>query len=375
MVYYNSKNQRLMIAIDWLQWSGYLIGEGVNSLPELECPNGYRLEVHEGNNIFKYRAILYDSYGQKVLTMLWCPKSPMMQYNLITFQVSNMWFYGLDPIKDVCDLASQCFMYQFGCLSRLDICCDFELNKKRRGIVIGLYKHNIICGGKREASLFESSVDGDMFPKDFNFGSVQSAIRWKLYNKSLELKVDTDNYSKPYIVDRWAENDMNIRKIWRLEVSIKEFGKIMIDDMKTGNKKYMTLNDLDDVTIYCLFCDLYNKRFVLLKHKHTRRANDERVYLIELESHKIISRKPNSESQRLDNSVMWHLIKVCESDGCKANARTLQASGEALFWFVKFNNLDGYFERLKGCGVSEWIENLIKDNGEGIIDYLPTTRS
>ena len=147
----------------------------------------------------------------------------------------------------------------------------------------------------------------------------------------------------------------------------------MIDDTKTGNKKYMTLNDLDDVTIYCLFCDLYNKRFVLLKHRHTRRSNDERVYLIELESHKIISRKPDSESQRLDNSVMWHLIKVCESDGCKANNRTLQASGEALFWFVKFNNLDGYFEKLKGCGVSEWVENLIKDNGEGIIDYLQKT--
>lgn len=373
MIYINSKNQKLMLSLDWLQWSGFLIGAGRNDLPDLECPDTYRLEILDGNQVFKYRAILYDCLGNKMLTILWCPKSPLIQYNLVTFQVANQWFYQIEDIQLVVALAAQCFIYQFGTFSRIDICCDFEKKRHQHSVIKGLYHHKIVCCGKRNGNCWWSKTDGDMFPHDFGFGSLQSSVKWKLYNKSLELKVGEEVEEKPYIIERWLENKMNKYKIWRLEVSIQDFNKFYIKDVPIGIKetvtysgKTMALEDLTDINIYSIFCDLYEKRFQLRKTGHTRVCNDERVYIVDLEKIKIVVPVKPHEGNHIDNSTMHSLIKIIESDQCKRNERLLSSSCDALYWYVKFNNLEGLFNAIKGKALMEWIEEKKSDVGEGI---------
>lgn len=384
MFYYNYNKQKTMMAIDWLQWSGYLIGDGVNSLPDLECPETYRLEILDGNKIFKWRAILYDYRGRKVITMLWSPKSQLMQYNLITFQVSNLWFYETENIQSVIDLAASCFNYQFATFSRIDICVDFELGRKQKKIIRGLYNHTIVCGGKREGSIWWSVDNGEDFPHDFNFGSFKSSIRWKLYNKSKELKVGTDCEEKPYIINRWLENGMDKTIIWRLEVSINDFNKFYIknqpynvtttittkESMVIYNSRTLVLDDINNLMMMEIYSDLYYKRFQLLEKKHSRRENDTRVYLFELEHHKIITPVKQKEGNHVDNSVMSNLIRVIESDGAKRNIKMLQSSCDALFWFVKYNSLDNLFTKYKNMAVENWIEEKLSLAGDGIVRLI-----
>lgn len=388
MIYSNTQKQKLMISLDWLQWSGYLIGSGRNDLPEMECPDTYRLELLDGNQVFKYRAVLYDCLGRKMLTMLWKPKSPLIQYNIITFQVANYWFYQIEDVQRVIHLSEQIFIYQFATMTRIDICCDFEMKKQQRRYVLGIYHHKIQCTNKRSGNSWWHKDNGEEFPHDFNFGSFNSSVRWKLYNKSLELKVGEPNEDKPYIIDRWMENGMSKYKVWRLEVSINDFSKFYIRATPTGIKygtstegdkapigvKYspraMTLDDINDMTIYCIYCDLYEKRFQLRKVRHTRHQNDERVYLIELEKHKITVPYRKEDTTQVDNSNMHNLIKVIESDNAKRNMKMLDSACDALFYYVKFNKLDCLFEATKGQSLESWIREKRALVGPGIIDYL-----
>ena len=385
MLYYNTKQQKLMMAIDWLQWSGYLIGAGKNDLPELECPDTYRLEVLDGNQVFKYRAVLYDCLGNKCITMMWKPKSPLIQYNLVTFQVANMWFYRSEDVKRIIDLAARCFIYQFATMTRIDICCDFELKRKQKQIVKGLFHHKIYCGNKRNGTIWWSKDDDNIFPHDFGFGSVHTSVKWKLYNKSKELKAGEEVEEKPYIIDRWLENGMDKYHIWRLEVSINDFNKFFIkaNPILTGLRrikkemvvqytgKAMTLEDINDMTIYGIFCDLYENRFQLRKKQnHTRVCNDERVYIIDLEKHEWVVPAVKEESNHIDNSVMHHLISVIESDGAKQNYKLLDAACDALLYYVKFNRLDGLFKATKDKELNDYINEMRDLVGSGIIDYL-----
>lgn len=361
------------MSVDWLQWSGYLIGDGSNSLPDVECPPSYRMEILDGNAVFRWRAILYDCLGQKMLTMLWSPKSPLVKYNLITFQVANPWFYHIEDVQRVVKLASDCFIYQFATLTRMDICTDFELSYKRKNIVKGIYYHKIVCAGKREGSLFWSRDGDEEFPHDFNFGSFKSSIRWKLYNKSKELHVGEEVEDKPYIIDAWMNNDMNKYKIWRLEVSINDFNKFFVTDepyFKGDKLKYtprmMRLEDVNDIMIMCIYSDLYEKRFQLRRKGHSRMANNERIYLFDLEKHKIVVPSYSKEGKSIDNSVMHNLIRVVESDECKRNINLLQSSCEALFYAVKFRNLDGLFRAYKQMEIEQYIDEKLASAGDGI---------
>lgn len=378
MIYINNKTDHLMMACDWLEWSGYLVGDGVNSLPDIECPDTYRLEILEGNNVYKYRGILYDYQGRKVLTFLWCPRNRLLHYNLITFQVANIWLYTTDDIQDVIKLASDCFIYQFATITRLDICVDFELTRKRRGYIKGLFAHKIYCRNKREGSIFWSKTDDELFPHDFNFGSFKSAIKWKLYNKTLELRVGEEEPDKPYIIDAWQNNNMNIYKIWRLEVSIKDFNKLYVKDMPLGKTdkgvkysgKPININDVGNLLYYQLYADMYYNRFDLRKRGHTRACNDEPVRFFALDYSKYLVSINKDSTSSVDNSNMYNLIKVIESDNCKRNEYLMDAACDALFYCCKFNNSEGLFERVKGKSLNDYINEMRDSVGDGIVRCL-----
>ena len=380
MILIENGKQKLLMSIDWLQWSGYLITEGLNTLPEVYCPDTYRLEILEGNNVFKWRAILYDYAGVKVLTIMWCPKSRQMPWNLVTFQVANYWFYTADDIMEVVNLAAEVFDYQFATFTRLDICVDFELNKKQKSIIKGLYRKNIYCAGKHSQSEFDSKTDdGDMLAHDFNFGSFKSAIKWKLYNKSKELNVDTDHQDKEYIIYAWKQNEMAYYKMWRLEVSIKDFNKITTDKEPMSVKKkgviysqrMLDFSDLTNQRIYEIYASMFSKRCVFRKRKHTRAANDEQVYLFRLDDVNFLHTKRTQKRENVsDNKPMYSLISIIESNHCKRNADLLKSSCDALFAFVKHNHLENLFETLKGCDVEKWCEQKEYECGSGVVSYV-----
>ena len=111
--------------IDWLSFSG----KRTDVMQEPKCPEGYRMELYEGNNIFKNRAIIFDSEGSKLITMLWNPHSSLLDKALITFQFSNEVLY-FEREKECLELTYKSIDYQFNSFSRIDFAMDFEADKR-----------------------------------------------------------------------------------------------------------------------------------------------------------------------------------------------------------------------------------------------------
>lgn len=378
MIKVKRNSECVIINIDWLEWSGYLVQEGLNLSPELSCPDTYRLEILDGNNVYKWRAILYNCYGYKVFTMLWSPKSRLIQSNLVSFQIANYWLYEAFDIMDYIKLTWDVVDYQFATFTRIDICADFECKKRQKSIINAIWRQKAYVSGKKKGSVFWSDTSEGRFPHDFNFGSMQSAIKWKLYNKSLELKVGSDNPDKPYIIECWKNENMNIQNIWRLEVSIKDFNSIMTDDKCIDvegdqlifSKRRFDFRDLENQKIYDTFCSLYNKRFAVRLYGHTRVQNDVRLYLFRLDELCTVSSVKKTSGRKIaDNSVFYYILKVVESDVAKVNEDYLKSVCDSLYYCVKFNHLENLFEKIKGMSVEEFIEKKYNSFGFGIVPY------
>lgn len=380
MVYFNSKDDNKMLSCDWLSFCGYLTQPSENSLPDLLCPDGYRVELLQGNNIFKFRAILYDFHGDKILTVLWMPKSSMMKYNLALFEVANQWLYCNGGIERAIKLSSEMFDYTFASITRLDLCVDFYASKKRLKIIEGLRLKRYYVGAKREGNIWWHSEVGDDYIHDINFGSRKSSFKWKLYDKSREIDA-IGECKKPHILSCWIENEMPIHKIWRLEVSITKLDEIRIEDktrpleVKHGCviylKRCLSLSDLNDETFYLLYSDFYHRRFQLRKNEgHTRTVNDTRVFLFKMDLVRFTFPKVTKETEKRDNSMMYRLIEMINNSHGIINNDVFNGLANALFFYVKFNHLDNLFIKNSGCDVEEWLSQKAENVGCGLKNML-----
>lgn len=127
-------------------------------------------------------------------------------------------------------------------ISRVDVCADFnkfetyepvqlvsdflasKIRHKGKGIGAAYFNHF----GKRVQGFSVACLQYS----GLTFGSRESDARAYLYNKSLELRTQTD---KPYIRNFWKSSGLNtVADVWRLEISIKS-GGVKFRDKRTGD--------------------------------------------------------------------------------------------------------------------------------------------
>lgn len=120
-------------------------------------------------------------------------------------------------------------------ISRIDICADFNqfATIDPKTLIEGFAAKKFRHIGRGVGSLaFNHGVVNSEYGVNYTgltFGTHSSDAHCYLYNKSFELKTQGD---KPWIRERWRRVGLDVRNVWRLEVSIKSSG-LKFKDRKT----------------------------------------------------------------------------------------------------------------------------------------------
>lgn len=362
---YKKKNYALFI--DWLSFSVTMLRPD----DDLKCPNGYRLENYEGNNIFKKRAILFDNQGSKLITMLWQPHSSLLSKNLMTVQFSNEVLY-FEREKECITLLSQVCEHMFNSFSRLDVCLDFQVNDTQSAIIRKLFNGSMYVQGKAEGSIFwhESEYKGikSRAPHCLSWGSPTSKIRCKLYNKSREQNLLSEGKEpeKPYIVDVWKSAGFDVLRMWRLEFSLTSTGQLQWANKNITWNEYFNCN-----WWYMLFLSLYTNRFIVRKNEGKREGhknNDKIINFIDLPSmSKELKWKKNEEPESRPEvvSAIRRAMRELESPICQSSCYIFDAQSAALRRLVEHTGMGAWFLVRYGKSVNQYCDEMGTNVGAG----------
>lgn len=231
----------LVLHYDWLQLS-------FHGNPQ-QVPFGYRFEPLDGSNrIFsKLGRLCREDSGEPLAVIQYAPLSDVIRPDLLTIKFENHLLY-CDEWRHLLRDLLEVFQWSFVCVTRLDICGDFQELKCKQSpewLISGLFTHQLWRMNSRAEVFF--GADKRMLTGMYNTkfggiaayltneirfsqgyitgyraGSRSSVVTAYLYNKTLELTTQTD---KKYIRQVWAAAgfDSN-RNTWRLEFSLKGKG-------------------------------------------------------------------------------------------------------------------------------------------------------
>lgn len=262
-----------VISIDWLSFSYNLSlskEEYLSGDIKMNIPDGCSYEFFDGTKVFNRRLVIRDLSGRKILTVLYDPKSTLIPKRICLCEVANVCLYD-DSWRSACWLVHQLHAGTFNSLSRLDIACDFD---EIGDDVARMFDEGLIyVQRKKEGCMFYDYTEKDGYvtrkPRQISFGSKTSKIKWKLYNKSKEIKVS----HKEYIQHMWHEEGMDLSKdIWRLEVSLTRVSSLQC--VNRDNVDLLNLQEfLERQCYFWLFTVFYTNNFVVRKNEG--RANNK----------------------------------------------------------------------------------------------------
>ena len=368
-------NTAYCVNCDWLQFSVTLN----EADPELQCPFGYRLEVLPGNNIFRHRAILWDSVGNRHFTILWCPYSKLLSSLLMTCQFDNHILYA-DAIMQTFRLLQSVVNCEFNSMGRIDICCDFETNPRLMSVIRQLWVGDVYVQRKSEGSAFwhaDNSENG-RFVHCMSWGSKTSEIKVKLYNKTRELGVDEQGVAveKQYIVDQWQQSGLKVSNIWRLEFSLVTSGQLKVDD------KAITLEDVANTRwLLDTFLSLYEKRFVCRFNDYRRKGhhNDDRpcVFLMLPSSSAEIKWKESEAEPKASTeaiALLRKLVSLLDMKMCVVDDEMFQSVGSSILQLCNDKGCRAYFKFFLGASPEDWLQERFQQNGTGCHEETPSLK-
>lgn len=348
----------MLIFTDWLGLS-LRIREDVGSAPAGHCWRDYSC-----TNVWDKRKVLYTEDGQRVATLLYKPRSSIIESTASLLEIENEWLYhGLGADK-ILELVLQTVPLEVVGISRLDLCVDFCPTEKQAEIIEGLASGKYYVQGKRSGSLFwstnnnkwlHSRWNGRRIPHCQSWGHKSSSIKWKLYYKTKELldAAGGQFFDKPYIVDQWRLAGMDITNVWRLEVSITHCNQ---QEYKGQCLDYQCFRSWYDG----IFSAYYASRFIVRKNEgHADRSNDKVIQFLDVaQGYRVVR---NAEAKTLAErspriTLLRRLVKSMEDEAVMLDDSTR----ENVFWLVESvverDNLQNYFRMMVGRWLEDWIE-------------------
>lgn len=301
-----------LLNIDWLSIS-YLAElswrEQENELILKETKD-YQLEKVKGTNVFKSRYYVLSQNGNKKMTILCDPISNILAKNLMLVEFANHTLYNEEYIE-LFSVLKKIHQGEINGISRLDVCCDFQYCEDYFGKIVHpntflkeITSNMIYIQGKKERAIFEEMNIGkgnfiENTPKQISFGSKTSDIKWKIYNKSKELKEVSD---KEYIRKQWNEIKFDeTEDIYRCEVSITNCNRYAICDENENNFLFFTelKNKINDI-----FATMYNQKFTIRANDgNNNRNRNKKINFLKIEENNLVLKKKESTEDYLTDQA------------------------------------------------------------------------
>lgn len=362
------QNEVYCVNLDWLQFSVHL----TTRTPELICPPNTRIELCQGNNIFENRALVFDTQGRKLLTLLWAPYSSVLPQNLMTCQVANEFLYmagfGIEKAWKLLQDIVEC---TFNAVGRFDLCIDFQGNAQRAEFVRHLNSSHYYVQGKREGSTWWHEADhGKKQLHCLTWGSKTSEIKVKLYHKSREQGVldgNPDHAEKPWIIHEWQQAGLDISNVWRLEFSLSGAGQLR------WNNQPITLERLlDTAWLTQVLCELYTNRFVTRINQGRRSGHknqDARVYLIPLPSRSSNLAWQDSKLDKHDIpaaiTLLRSMMRQIDNPAVTCSKQVFGYYADTITNIIRDYSLEGYFKRTWQQSSWDYLAELYNNAGQG----------
>ena len=360
----------MVVNIDWFSFSVLLAlsdeekAHGIS----LRCPDGYQMVEYSGTNLYKNRHILYSQYGDKVLTLLTTPHSKIIKPESMFVEVANRWLYC--DFSFVVTLLQQIHSYSFQSLSRLDICCDFNPSVSQWDVIEGLQDSRYYVTGKREGSMFFTIHTADNLRLKRNahcmsWGSKSTNIKWKLYNKTLEVCEVAPNgkryINKPYIWQMWLDNQLDPQQVWRLEVSI------MGASSYKWRGEHLTWDVMQQHKFTPLYWDLTAYRFLVRANEgHKNRGHDTIMPFLDIpatDHYRLRPADPKGDRPHDDHAVSVRAaMKELERPEVKCYRRMSDAWLQVLTDTVEAGRLQQFFYNNYGMSLQQYKQQYYEIN-------------
>lgn len=225
------------LSIDWLSVYGIFAGDGDIWHPVETDEFAYKLEQF-GTRCFSvfHRVRIANSEGgwDEFAEVQSVPYSSILPPYAIIIRFVNRVLY-LPEFWTLVDKFLQLNQIEIRGISRIDICADFNqfATMDAKALIEGFASKRFRHIGRGVGSLaFNHGVHHGDYGVNYTgltFGTHSSDAHCYLYNKSFELLTQGD---KPWIRERWKNVGLDVREVWRLEVSIKS-GGLKFKDKKT----------------------------------------------------------------------------------------------------------------------------------------------
>lgn len=376
-MFFKYHDSKFCVNCDWLSFSVHLR----EPEPEIMCPDGLRIELCQGNNVFEHRAMIFDGRGAKYMTLLWKPYSKVLPANLMTCQLANEFLYlpAGQGIKWAYEDLQRIVNCTFNAVGRIDICIDWEATDNRLEFLKHLNSGHYYAQHKSEGSTWWHEVsNGDYKHKQLHcltWGSPKSEIKVKIYHKSREQGlINGDTPEKPWIVEEWKQNGMDIRNIWRLEFSMQGAGQL-----RYKGQSIQLANIQDEFWLLNVLCELYDNRFVTRINQGKRNGHknlDQRVYLFQLPPRAAGLKwaEPKGKDYELPASItlLRSLMRQVDNPVVTASRPMFEEYAYMIIHLVEAHKLDGYFRRTYQDECRAYFDSMWDNVGQGIRQTTPS---
>ena len=271
-----------LVNVDWFSLSLRIAG-GWKNRP-FDLPIGWSAQQLSSTAVWAQRWYILDAEGNKLATFLAEPRSTkVINAECAMLEVANRWLY-YDDFIGVCNLLLDSQPCTVSGVSRVDLCCDFELDKRKWGICKRLATGENYVKALRKGVVWWQQLEGCRVPHQISWGGFDSAIHWKLYYKWLELNEGGAETMKPYIVDQWQHAGFDKRCVWRCEVSLTHCNQFVTTESDQRVRAFDWYNDR------CrLYSSLYSDKFVVrVDQGHKDKRNDRVVPFLDINEKKLL---------------------------------------------------------------------------------------
>ncbi|OUS02887.1 hypothetical protein A9Q86_02230 [Flavobacteriales bacterium 33_180_T64] len=175
-----------------------------------------------GTKVFDKRVTI-DYKGQEFGTLVFSPRSAIIDEHLCQFKLSNHLFYtnSLSTIKNQLIELTELMGLTYKNINRLDIALDFnESNHNVTALLRNICNNDVLISGReKDVNIFSQTKKGKMTFQGVRIGARTSSRFLRIYNKTLESKKNL----KTYILDAWSNmgitND-ETNPVWRYEYQL-----------------------------------------------------------------------------------------------------------------------------------------------------------
>ena len=309
------------LSIDWLSVYGIFAGDGDIWHPVETKTFAYKQEAF-GTRCFStfHRVRIANEEGgwDEFAEVQSVPYSSILPPYAIIIRFVNRVLYMPD-FWTLVDNFLQLNQIEIRGISRIDICADFNqfATMSPKALIEGFAGKKYRHIGRGVGSLaFNHGVHHGDYGVNYTgltFGTHSSDAHCYLYNKTFELLTQGD---KPWIRERWTHVGLDVREVWRLEVSIKSGGlKFKDKQSKTivqVNKDMAADVDVLDKIYHTFIRKLFS--FVVNRPNIKNITREPRLVLFEdrpaYDRGSISNLSPGNRASRILIKSLWQMSDV-----------------------------------------------------------------